>query len=58
MKQRRKISFFVLLLIGLGIGWMLKNVKIGLMIGIVMGLLLTSFVNPSKTSSKSKSDQS
>jgi len=58
MKQRRKISFFVLLLIGLGIGWMLKNVKIGLMIGIVMGLLLTSFVNPSKTSSKSKSDKS
>jgi uncharacterized membrane protein (UPF0136 family) len=58
MKQRRKISFFVLLVIGLGIGWMLKNVKIGLMIGIVMGLLLTSFVNPSKTSGKSKSNQS
>jgi len=37
-------------------GWMLKNVKIGLIIGIVMGLLLTSFVNPSKTSSKGKSD--
>lgn len=56
MKQRRRISFFMLLVIGLGIGWMLKNVKIGLMIGIVMGLLLTSFVNPSKTSSKDKSD--
>ena len=58
MKQRRKISFFMLLVLGLGIGWMLKNVKIGLMIGILMGLLLTSFVNPSKTSGKGKSDQS
>jgi uncharacterized membrane protein (UPF0136 family) len=58
MKQRRKISFFMLLVIGLGIGWMLKNVKIGLMIGIVLGLLLTSFVNPPKTSGKRKSDQS
>ena len=58
MKQRRKISFLMLLEIGLGIGWMLKNVKIGLIIGIVMGLLLTSFVNPSKTRSKGKSNQS
>jgi len=58
MKQRRKISFFMLLVIGLGIGWMLKNVKIGLIVGIVMGLLLTSFVYPSKTSGKGKSDQS
>jgi uncharacterized membrane protein (UPF0136 family) len=57
MKQRRKISFLMLLLIGLGIGWMVKNVKIGLIIGIVMGLLLTSFVNPSKASGKGKSDQ-
>ena len=56
MKQRRKISFFMLLVIGLGIGWMIKNVKIGLIIGIVMGLLLTSFVNPSKASGKGKSD--
>ena len=56
MKQRRGISFFMLLVIGLGIGWVLKNVKIGLIIGIVMGLLLTSFVNPSKTRSKGKSD--
>lgn len=52
MKQRRKISFFMLLLMGLGIGWMLKNVKIGLIVGIVMGLLLTSFIQPSKTSGK------
>jgi uncharacterized membrane protein (UPF0136 family) len=58
MKQRRKISFFMLLVIGLGIGFMLKNVKIGLIIGIVMGLLLTSFVNPTKARSKGKSDQS
>jgi len=56
MKQRRKISFFMLLIIGLGIGWMLKNVKVGLMIGILMGLFLTSFVNPSKSGSKGKSD--
>jgi uncharacterized membrane protein (UPF0136 family) len=59
MKQRRKISFFMLLVIGLGIGWMIKNVKIGLIIGIVMGLLLlTSFVNPTKARGKGKSDQS
>jgi uncharacterized membrane protein (UPF0136 family) len=56
MKQRRRISFFMLLVIGLGIGWMLKNVKVGLIIGIVMGLLLTSFMNPSKTRSKGESD--
>jgi uncharacterized membrane protein (UPF0136 family) len=56
MKQRRKISFFMLLVIGLGIGWMLKNVKVGLIIGILMGLFLTSFVNPSKSGSKGKSD--
>ena len=37
MKQRRKISFFMLLVIGLGIGWMLKNVKVGLIVGIVIG---------------------
>ncbi len=56
MKPRRKISFFMLLVIGLGIGWMLKNVKVGLIIGIVMGLLLISFVNPSKSGGKRKSD--
>ncbi len=56
MKQRRKISFIMLLIIGLGIGWMLKNVKVGLIIGILMGLFLASFVNPSKLGSKGKSD--
>ncbi len=56
MKQRRKISFFMLLIIGLGIGWMLKNVKVGLIVGILMGLFLTSFVNPSKSGGKGKSD--
>jgi uncharacterized membrane protein (UPF0136 family) len=48
MKQRRKISFFMLLVIGLGIGWMLKNVKIGLIIGLVFGLLISGIGTRSK----------
>jgi hypothetical protein len=39
--MRRNVSLFTLLLIGLGIGWMIKNVKIGLIIGLVFGLLIS-----------------
>jgi len=39
MKQRKKIGFFTIVLIGVGIGFFIKNVKIGLIIGLVLGLL-------------------
>jgi len=39
MKPRKKISFFVLLLIGVAVGLFLKNVKAGLLIGLALGLL-------------------
>ena len=30
--MRRNVSLFTLLLIGLGVGWMIKNVKIGYLV--------------------------
>ncbi|NCI49757.1 hypothetical protein GWC95_07480 [Sediminibacterium roseum] len=38
MQPRRKIGFATLVLIGLGIGLLLKNVKIGLIIGLFLGI--------------------
>ncbi|MEY3118074.1 MAG: hypothetical protein RIT30_6 [Bacteroidota bacterium] len=46
--MRRNVSLFTLLLIGLGIGWMIKNVKIGLIIGLVFGLLISGIGTKSK----------
>ncbi len=46
--MRRKLSLFTLLLIGLGVGWMIKNVKIGLIIGLVLGLLISGIGTRSK----------
>lgn len=46
--MRRNVSLFTLLLIGLGIGWMIKNVKIGLIIGLVLGLLISGLGTRSK----------
>lgn len=46
--MRRNLSLFTLLLIGLGIGWMIKNVKIGLIIGLVLGLLISGLGTRSK----------
>ncbi|MCE2655246.1 MAG: hypothetical protein NWS87_01435 [Sediminibacterium sp.] len=46
--MRRNVSLFTLLLIGLGIGWMIKNVKIGLIIGLVLGLLISGIGTRSK----------
>lgn len=42
MQQRRRISVITLLLLGLGIGFLLKNVRIGLIIGLMLGLLAGS----------------
>jgi hypothetical protein len=39
--MRRKVSILTLLIIGLAIGWMIKNVKIGLIVGLVLGLLIS-----------------
>jgi len=46
--MRRNVSLFTLLLIGLGIGWMIKNVKFGLIIGLVLGLLISGIGTRSK----------
>jgi hypothetical protein len=46
--MRRNVSLFTLLLIGLGVGWIIKNVKIGLIIGLVLGLLISGIGTRSK----------
>jgi hypothetical protein len=46
--MRRNVSLFTLLLIGLGVGWMIKNVKLGLIIGLVFGLLISGIGTRSK----------
>ena len=35
------MSIMTILMLGLGLGWMIKNVKIGLIIGLVFGLLIS-----------------
>ena len=46
--QRRKISFAVLLIIGLAIGFAIKRVGIGLLLGVVLGLLASGMLGGSK----------
>jgi uncharacterized membrane protein (UPF0136 family) len=41
---RRKISFTMLVIIGLVIGFAIKKVAIGLIIGILLGLLASGMV--------------
>lgn len=43
-KARRKISFAVLIILGLLLGFAIKRVAIGLIIGIVLGLLASGMV--------------
>lgn len=47
MKQRKKIGFGFIILLGIAIGFLIKRVHIGLIIGLALGLL-ASTVNPSK----------
>lgn len=47
-KPRRKISFVVLIILGLLIGFAIKRVAIGLVIGIVLGLLASGLVSEGK----------
>ncbi len=46
--MRRNVSIFTLLIIGLGVGYLIKNVKIGLIIGLVIGLLISGIGTRSK----------
>jgi uncharacterized membrane protein (UPF0136 family) len=39
--MRRNLSIFTLLVIGLGVGYLIKNVKVGLIIGLIIGLLIS-----------------
>ena len=46
--MRRNVSIFTLLIIGLGVGYLIKNVKIGIIIGLVIGLLISGIGTRSK----------
>jgi uncharacterized membrane protein (UPF0136 family) len=46
--QRRKISFAMLIIIGLLIGFAIKRVGVGLIIGIVLGLLASGMISGKK----------
>lgn len=47
-KQRKKISFAILIIIGLLLGLAIKHVAIGLILGLVFGLLASGMVAGSK----------
>jgi hypothetical protein len=47
-EQRKKISFAVLIIIGLAIGLAIKRVGIGLILGLVLGLLASGMLGGSK----------
>ena len=46
--MRRNVSILTLLIIGLGVGYIIKNVKIGLILGLVIGLLISGIGTRSK----------
>jgi hypothetical protein len=39
MQPRKRIGITTILLLGLGLGFFIKNVKIGLIIGLLLGVL-------------------
>jgi len=45
MHPRKKIGVVTLILIGLALGYLIKNVKIGLIIGLGLGLLAGGIIN-------------
>lgn len=47
MQPRKRIGFVTLILLGLGIGLFLKNVKIGLIVGLMLGMLAGGILNSS-----------
>jgi hypothetical protein len=46
--MRRNVSILTLLVIGLGIGYLIKNVKIGIILGLVVGILISGIGTRSK----------
>ncbi len=46
--MRRNVSIFTLLIIGLGVGYLIKNVKIGLILGLIIGILISGIGTRSK----------
>jgi hypothetical protein len=48
MQPRKRIGIVTLLLIGLLLGWAIKNVKIGLIIGLGLGLLAGGLLSSKK----------
>ncbi len=47
-RQRRKISFVMLIIIGLLLGMAIKHVAIGLIIGLIFGLLASGMVSANR----------
>jgi hypothetical protein len=45
MQGRRRVSVLTILLIALGIGFLLKNVRLGLIIGLGMGLIAGGLIS-------------
>ncbi len=43
-KKRKGVSFVFLILLGLGLGLLFKNIRIGLLIGLALGLLSTGLL--------------
>ena len=48
MQPRKRIGIITLLIFGLGIGFFIKNVKIGLIIGLGLGLLAGGMLSSKK----------
>ncbi len=46
--MRRNMSIFTLLVIGIGLGWLIKNVKVGIILGLIIGLLISTIGTKSK----------
>jgi hypothetical protein len=46
--MRRNISILTLFAIGIGLGWFIKNVKIGLILGLIIGILISTVGTRSK----------
>jgi hypothetical protein len=47
-KGRRKVSIFFLVVLGIGVGLLIKNVRLGLLMGLVIGLLAGSLAGGKK----------
>lgn len=48
MQQRRKVSMVILIIIGLILGFLMKRVGLGLLIGVVLGLLASGMMEKGK----------